>query len=315
MIVLSAPFAASDEGLSRTITAISVRTAGIVYHTTAPQLGQVFEQASLGVEPETQLAPRYSIEENAIMDYSLPYNFKKEFGSGALTGSVWLNAEASGSLWVKVIIGSSWYFPEMEFLDVTGDHLFKADAGANVNLDYQNDLYTATPFKNTVMVGPVPVVITVPLRVYLDLQGSAEITAYGETRATWRVMYTQEEMWGEQGWRDLEWEFDGPRWRINGKYDADMKLGVEIRPRLTLAEALGVAGPVDFTLLGLKGSGEMEADSDGKREYTCTEPLTLYSDISMGLDFILFADSYQWAIIDKSSVFDLTWWRQSGCDT
>ncbi|MGA1596893.1 MAG: hypothetical protein ACO4AG_09725 [Candidatus Nanopelagicales bacterium] len=317
-IVLSAPFAASDEGLSRAITAISVRPAGIVYHTSAPQMGEIFEQASFGVEPEEQRTARYGFSDNVAMNYSLPYTFEKELGSGALTGSVWLNAEAWGQLWVKVVIGSSWFFPQMEFLDVTGDHWFKADAGANVNLDYQRDLYTATPFKSTVMVGPVPVVISVPLRVYLDLQGSAEITAYAEARATWRVLYTQEE-WGvdgKKGWRDLEWDLHGgPRWRINGEYDADMKLGIELRPRLTLAEALGVAGPVDFTLLGLKGAGEMVADSDGKREYTCTEPLTLYSDISMGLDFILFADKYKWAIIDKSSVVDLTWWKQSGCDT
>ena len=92
-----------------------------------------------------------------------------------------------------------------------------------------------------------------------------------------------------------------------------MRLGVEIRPRVTVAEALGVAGPVDFTLMGLKGAGEMEADSNGKRDYTCTEPLTLYSNVSMGLDFILFADTYSWAIIDKSEVMNLTWWQQSGC--
>lgn len=35
----------------------------------------------------------------------------------------------------------------------------------------------------------------------------------------------------------------------------------------------------------------------------------------MGLDFILFTDKYQWAIIDKSEVVDLVWWKQSGCST
>jgi len=312
-VVLSAPFAASAEGLSRLITATAVTPEGITYFTSAPELGQIFEQASLGIDEETGPAPRYEFSDNVSIDYKLPYNFKKDWGSGALTGSVWLNAEASGLVWMKIVIGSTWFFPELDFFDTTGNHLFKADAGANANLDYENDLYSATPFKSTIMAGPVPVVITVPLRVYLDLEGSAEITAFAETTATWRVMYTAEEMWGQTGWRDLEWEFRGPDWRINGKYSADMRLGVEIRPRVTVAEALGVAGPVDFTLMGLKGAGEMEADSNGKREYTCTEPLTLYSNVSMGLDFILFADSYSWPIIEKSEVMNLNWWQQSGC--
>lgn len=312
-VVLSAPFAASEEGLSRAITAIAVMPEGITYFTGAPELSQIFEQASLGVDEPAQRTPRYEISENAAIDYTMPYEFKKDWGSGALTGSIWLNAEASGQVWIKVVIGSTWFFPELQFFDTEGTHLFKADAGANAALDYQNDIYTSTPFKSTIMAGPVPVVITVPLRVYLDLKGSAEITAYAETTATWRVMYTAEEMWGETGWRDLEWEFRGPNWRINGNYSADMRVGVEIRPRVTLAEALGVAGPVDFTLLGLKGAGEMNADSNGKREYKCTEPLRLYSNISMGLDFILFADKYSWAIIEKSEVMDLTWWQQSGC--
>lgn len=314
-VVLSAPFAASDEGLSRAITAISVRPAGVVYHTSAPQLGQIFEQATLGVEPDEERRTRYSISENAVAEYTLPYNFEKEFGSGSLTGSVSLDALAAGRIWIVIHIGSTWFFPELEFLQVEGSHGFKADAGMTVELDYKNDIYTATPVKNTIMVGPVPVVITVPLRVYVDLQGTAEITAGGETIAMWKVLYTRDLYLGASGWRDLEWNFYGPVWRISGEYDADMKLGVEIRPRVTLAEAVGVEGPVDFTILGLRGAGTMEAASDGTREYTCTEPLTLYSDISMGLNFLLFADMYRWAIIDKSSVVDLTWWKQSGCDS
>jgi len=314
-VVLSAPFAASDEGLSRAITAISVKPAGVVYHTSAPQLGQIFEQATLGVEPDEERRTRYSISENAAAEYALPYEFKKEFGSGSLTGSVSLNALAAGRIWIVIHIGSTWFFPELELLQVEGSHGFKADAGLTVELDYKNDLYTATPFKSTVMVGPLPVVIAVPLRVYVDLQGTAEITAGGETVAMWKVLYTRDPYLGASGWRNLEWNFIGPVWRISGEYDADMKLGVEIRPRVTLAEAVGVEGPVDFTILGLRGAGTMEAASDGTREYTCTEPLTLYSDISMGLNFLLFADKYRWAMIDKSSVVDLTWWKQSGCDS
>jgi hypothetical protein len=315
-VLLSSPFAASDEGLSRLITAEEVRPEGVVYYTRAPKMNEIFEQASLGVDDDSLRTPRLNyFNDNVSIDYTLPYNFKKDWGSGALTGSVWLNAEASGNVWIKLVIGSSWYFPQLDFLDITGTHRFKADAGANADLDYKSDIYSSTPFQSTVMAGPVPVVITVPLRVYLDLQGSVEVTAYAETTATWRVLYTRDEMWGAKGWRDLEWEFDGPRWRINGEYSADMRIGVEIRPRVTLAEALGVAGPVDFTLLGLKGAGEMEADSNGKREYTCTEPLTLYSNVSMGLDFTLIGDKYRWAIIEKSEVVDLVWWKQSGCST
>lgn len=311
-VLLSAPFAASDEGLSRFVTAVEARPEGVVYHTRAPKMNEIFEQASLGVDDGSSRTPRFDyFNDNVSIDYKLPYDFKKDWGSGSLTGSVWLDAEASGNVWIKVVIGSSWYFPQLDFLDITGEHLFKADAGANANLDYQSDLYTVTPFKSTIMAGPVPVVITVPLRVYLDLKGSVEVTAYGETTVTWRVLYTREEMWGETGWRAPEWEFDGPKWRITGEYSADMRIGVEIRPRVTLAEALGVAGPVDFTLLGLKGAGKMEADSETWQRFTCIEPLTLYSDVSMGLDFILFADMYSWALIKKSQVMQLVWYQQS----
>ena len=312
-VVLSRPFAASKDGLSRVVTAVASGKGGIVYYTRSPQMNEIFEQAALGVD-DPRAKPRYDYFNDEIYkSYTFPYEFTKDWGSGALTGSIWLKAAALGEVRIKLVIGSTWFFPQLDFLDVEGNNVFKADAGAKVNLDYKDDLYADTPFKVVGMAGPVPIVIAVPLRVYLNLQGSVEVTAYGEVSVTWRVLYTREEMFGGTGWRDLEWKINPPKWRITGKYSADMKLGVEIRPRVTLAEALGLAGPIDVTLLGLTGAGQLEANSDGKQEYTCTKPLRLYSDVSMGLDFILLADKYQWAIVNKSSVLDIEWWKQSGC--
>ena len=314
-VILSAPFAASAEGLSRFVTAVSIRPQGVVYHTRPPKMNEIFEQASLGFDEQPGIQPRYEIDHSVGTRYAIPYEFKKDWGSGELTGSVQLNAEASGTLSIHVIIGSQWFFPELEYLQVIGTHLFKAEATANVNLDDQRDLYTATPFSASFMFGPIPVVIKVPLRVYLDLQGRVAVTAEAETELKWLVLYTREEQSGTTGWHEFKMSVFGPKWRIGGNYSADMRLGVEIEPQVSVAEALGVAGPIDFTLLGLKGTGELEADSNGKREYTCTEPLTLYSNTSMGLDFTLFGDSYRWPIIEKTQPRDIEWWRQSNCST
>ena len=318
MVVLSEPFRASAEGLSRFVKAVAHRGSRIVYHTEAPDLSEIFAQATIGVEPADPAASSPTgrdISGEGTADYEKKANFTKKLGSESLSGRVWVNAEASGFVSMSIFVSTGWFSGSLEYFNVDGWHLFKADAGVEVDLNYQNDLYNGSPFTSTIMAGPVPIVIKVPVRVYLDLQGHAEVTAYIEKTLQWRLLYTREEKWGAKGWRPIEWtsDWEPDNWRITGNYSVDMKLGLEAEPSLSLAEAVGVSVPMDFTLIGLTGAGEMEIGKDKPFKYTCTEPLELYSKLDMGLNITALKDWKSWPIIDKTEVTRLQWWKQSNC--
>ena len=186
-VVVSEPTAAAPQGLLREVTAVRQEGDDYIVETVGAQLRDAVHQGSLDVHLKLDPSDLASstVLHSGIQLQNLGYELNTDFGTGGLlqaTGSLQIDPVIDLSIDIgcdDTVFGVCAEIPDLNVhVEVGLNETANLDLVGDEDLEFDNEYGVATHnFEPvTFFIGPVPVVLTPRLEIYLTAQGSLTAT-------------------------------------------------------------------------------------------------------------------------------------------
>ncbi|HEX7004981.1 MAG TPA: hypothetical protein VF168_12420 [Trueperaceae bacterium] len=266
-VVVSEPTAAAPHGLLRKVTAVREEGGMFVVETDGAELRDAVHQGSLEVHLELDPADIASSTalHSGIELQSLGYQLNTDFGTGGLlraTGSLQIDPVIDLSIDIgcdDTVFGVCAEIPDLNVhvevgLNETANLSLEGDEDLEFDAEYGVATHNFEPI--TFFIGPVPVVLTPRLEIYLTAQGSLTATLSFEVDQEIGLAAGFEYN-SDDGFSDLsrnDSSFDSSGVDFSGDVSAEVAAGARFEIRL-----YGVIGPYG----SLEAGASLAASQEG----------------------------------------------------